>query len=290
MKKITNNFIIFLLAILCFPLTLAAGNPWTQAKGAGFSQLSFNYIRSDQLFHKDLGTIQLNRFVTDATLQGYLEYGITDKLTVLGVLPFKFTATSEAVSANSDFNELLNAGNFNKFGNISIAAKYGLITNSSFVAATQVRLDLPSRAFDASTGLRTGYNAVGIAPSFSVGYGTSRFFTSAEIGVTLRTNRYSSAIFGNIEFGYNHKNRSYIILVVDATRSFFNKNRDNLDGNALQTGLFVNNQHYFVFGLKFLHNITDNFGVGVSAYGAALYSHQLAKFPSVGANIYWTWD
>ncbi|MGB1205375.1 MAG: hypothetical protein ACPG5B_07010 [Chitinophagales bacterium] len=290
MKKLSNILILFLLSILFLPLTLQAGNPWTQAKGAGFSQLSFNYIRSDQLFHKDLGTLQLNRFVTDATLQTYLEYGITDKLTVLGVLPFKFTSTSDAISENTDFNELLSAGSFNQLGNISIAAKYGLITNKSIVAATQVRLDLPSKAFDANTGLRTGYNAVGVSPSLSVGYGTNHFFASAEIGLTFRTNKYSSAFFGNAEFGYNHKNRTYIILVVDATRSFFNENRDNLDGNALQTGLFVNNQHYFVFGLKLLHNVTENLGFGVSAYGAAIYSHQLAKFPSVGANIYWTWD
>ena len=75
-----------LLIILCGSITnLSAGGGWTLDKGEVWIQTSFGFINAEQVFTGTGPLKDFQRPVTDMTFQLYGEYGITKRLTLMGL-------------------------------------------------------------------------------------------------------------------------------------------------------------------------------------------------------------
>ena len=75
-----------LILVLVFVCATSYGQ-WSKGKGKGFYKLSAWYLETDQHF-TDTGDIDPNATRTQFNLNIYAEYGILDKLDVVGYVPF----------------------------------------------------------------------------------------------------------------------------------------------------------------------------------------------------------
>jgi hypothetical protein len=264
-----------------------AGGPWIQEKGQGYGQVSFTFIPAyNSLYGSDGKTIKLNREVTDRTLQGYGEYGLTPRLTVTGELPLKFVSTAAEVLAGSDFQEnVLESGSLTGLGNISVALKYALLQKRLLLSG-QLKIDAPTATGEANTGLRTGTGAWGLAPTLILGGSHGKFYAFIESGVRFRSNDYSREFLLGGEAGVSLFSRIWLIGVLDVRQSIDDGTHDN--ENSEQTGLYPDNQEYVAFGLKLIAEINRRFGINLSAFGAS-GGNLVAKSPANTLGVYLRW-
>jgi hypothetical protein len=244
----------FLLTIsfLCSNL-LVAQQAWTSPKGKFYSQIGFTYLVYDGYNKSDIEIIPLNRKITHNALQGYIQYGITDKLMVTGVLPLTFTnstLTSGAQPAG------LSDGKLNGLGNIQTALTYRFYEKNGIVLSGKLNAILPTAQKNVATGLRTGDDAFGFAPSLLAGYGHSKFFTSMEFGGVLRNNNYSNQTLAYFQLGkFMGKKQNFLMILHSALR-FSSKNGTYDDGNSKYTATYLNDLRYIAYGLKLGYKVT----------------------------------
>ena len=284
MKGLT---IIWFSVLMLAAYSSQAGGPWVLAKKKGFFQIQATIpIGSySRLFHRDgiASDIHLHRGVTDTHLQAYLEYGLTNKLTIVTTLPFKYVETSSDLNSggNSDFNEALNAGSLSGIGNASFALKHQVI-NKKWVGSVSAKYEFNSARTNLNKGLATGYQANALSSFVHLGKsfkGDAYFFT--EMGGTIRENDYSDEWQVSTEVGKKVKTL-WTAFVLDYKRSLRNGNK--IDPSLDQTGLYTNNQEYFAFGFKVAKEFENGNGINLSSFGA-FSGHNVAHLATV--NIGW---
>ena len=249
MKKI-----IFALIITFFSQQLTfAQQAWTSPKGKFYSQLGYTSLVYDGSNKAYDEIIPLNRKITHNALQGYIQYGITDKLMVTGIVPLTFTS-SKLTSGTQPTG--LSDGSLNGLGNIQTALTYRFYEKNGIVFSGKLNAILPTAQKDVATGLRTGDDTFGISPSLLAGYGHSKFFASAEIGYGYRTNKYSSQSLINAQIGKLFGKKQKFIAIFNTVNRVSSKNGSYQDTNNKYTGFFLNNLSYNVIGLKFGYKIT----------------------------------
>lgn len=278
---------LLLIFFLFFSLSSFAQSPWAAEKGKGFAQVGTTLIGPyNALFIQ--GTTDdftTTRELMDVTVQLYTEYGLGKGWEVSAIIPFAMQS-SGMLSENPNLNPTIAEGNLNALGNIHLGLKKELY-KESFILSAVLRAELNTAGFDESTGLRTGYDAFGLAPSIIIGKGAAKWYAYLNTGPTLRSNGYSSEWRVEAEAGYLIHPKVYAMFNVFVIESF-------QDGDValpltnLETGFYVNNQSFFAFGPKFLWSITDKFGLSAAAYGA-FGGNQVAKAPSLNAGIFWKW-
>jgi hypothetical protein len=255
-----------LLLMLVIPAMAFAGGPWTQPASGGYAQLSFTGIFSyDGLYTENGDGITLNRNVSDMTVMGYFEFGLNDRLTVIGYVPYKIVKTSEDINPNGEFADTLMAGSLSGFGNPALAVKFSLIRGKMLLSG-QVRIDAQVFARERSAGLRTGYFAQSFIPSLIVGGGTSRFYAFAEAGVRFRSNGYSDDFVANMEAGYSFFGKLWLAGAGDILQTISGGNRP-VDGSE-QTGLYADEQEYITYGIKLIYEISPKWGINGSIFSA----------------------
>lgn len=281
-----------LLLLLLINLRVFAG-AWTQKKGHGYEQLSFTYLRYNSLLNGADGTSLLKREVTDLTLQNYLEYGLTDKLTLITVVPFKLLETGEEIrniDPEEDLypNDTIAAGNLNGLSNVTIAFKYALKTGSSVLSA-QLKAGTGNSEYDHATGLRTGYDCWQIAPSLLYGKGWNKSYLSSELGFQYKTNDYADNLIANIEVGTKVEwfgAKTWFIFVFDALIPVNAGGFD--DRNAVHTGMFQDGEGFVSPGIKINQYLSEHFIVNFATYGAVWADHGGAS-PTLNFGLAYEW-
>ena len=226
-------------------------------------------------------SLELPREISDKTLQFYGEYGLFDNTTILLNAPIKFVKAGEMQETTGTIEE----GSLSGFGNIEVAVKHKVVDNDLKVAL-QANFVFPTASYDSGTGLRTGYDAFGFVPGVTVGGSSDNFFAYAYLNTGIYTNDYSSNMKTGFELGWKPVKPLWIIGVFDVLQSFDNGSRID-DINNLQTGLYVNNQEYVAYGLKFAFEIVEEtLGVQVAGFGAAS-GNFVAKSPSLNIGVYY---
>ena len=82
--------------VLCTPAL--ARSPWTRAEGEGFVQLATYGIGPyDSLYQRSGDSFRTSREITERTIEAYGEYGITDRWTLVGVVPYRTPETGDLV-------------------------------------------------------------------------------------------------------------------------------------------------------------------------------------------------
>jgi hypothetical protein len=241
-----KTIIISALALLNY--SLQAQQAWTKDKGKFYTQIGGTLHFYDSKVNLDNSVSAIDRKVNNNTLQAYFEYGITNKLTITTTLPFVLTNSknTETIPPIGVSNGKLNA-----LGNVDLGLTYNICKKNSYVVAVKLNTNLPTASFQTASGLRTGVNALAVGPSILWGYGSSKFFTSAEFGFKYRTNKYSSQTIGGFQIGKNFGAKQNLIGIFHTDISSSNYDGTYDDKNSFYTVSYLNNQTYFAHGFKF---------------------------------------
>ena len=273
-----KSIIPFLL--LFMSVGVAAQSPWTKKKKEAYLQLSFTTISNYSEIFGDPSYLT-EREINDNTLQFYSEYGLTDNTTLLINLPLKFVSSNDLVESNLTPNTIEESES--TLGNIQLGIKHNFI-NKKWLLTGQLNVEFNTSTFDDASGLRTGYDATTIRPLIIAGKGFDNWYIQAFTGVDIRTNDYSSAFKLGGEVGYKTTDWLWIAGFLDGVASFNDGDVIQPSSNIL-TGLYVNDQSYAGFGLKFTGEISKSFGANLSL-GGAFEGRNVAKSPAITLGAY----
>ena len=254
--------LFYFLLICCISSSgLSAQQAWTRAKGSYYVQVGASYLQANSLLNGTEDLVALNRDVTDITLQGYAEYGLSSKLMLSAQLPLKLLSVDNTVGQPN-----LKDGSLTALSNIQAALTYNFYKKNGWVVSGKTGFSLPTAKFDEATGLRSGFDAFSFTPSLMAGIGRNKFFSSAELAFVLRSNNYSNRVGATWQIGafWGKKKQFIPILGVELMRS---GESDFDDSTSESTGLYLNEQSYLSPNLKIGYKPNPNITLWLSAGG-----------------------
>ena len=168
MKKIA---LVYLLTIgfLFVAHQSKAGGPWVLGKKKGFAQIGATFLNYSSVYNSEGVSNGIGFEVTDNTFQLFTEYGISDKMNVKLILPFKSLEAQSGAASES----------LSGLGNVTIGVKR-LLVDKSFKFSGGLDVSMNTIQSESSAGLRTGYDAFGVTPYLSVGTSKGKFYVFAE--------------------------------------------------------------------------------------------------------------
>lgn len=276
-----NNLktLLVLATLLCAFSSINAQSPWLHKKNDGFLQIqgilpAYQYSSTlNGFFLSDKQDVNRETFNSDYSL--YIEFGITDKLNVTSVLPFKYVSTGDLTDTQSNlpFNNVLEEGSLSGIGNYRLALKYSLgkKKNVDFAISLDTRWNTISQ--DLNKGLSTGYDANVFGLVFHAGRSFSNHYGFASLGYYKYTNDYSDIIEINIEHGWILNKRWNIAAALDGHLSLHNGSYFN--ANLDQTGLYPNDQEWIVISGKASYNLKNNFGINAALPVIPIYFNRV---------------
>jgi len=287
--------ITLVAAFLLLFHTVHAAGPWPKKKGSGYAQLGFTYVGYNSFFNHEGKVVPLRRSVVDLTSQVYLDYGITERLTLTTNLPFKYVSSSERIASTdtSYFRDTVPNGNLFGLSNVTLGLKYNII-NKRVLFSAGLNTEANVAKYDSLTTLRTGPSAWVFHPYLSVGttFYKHKFYTFLDAGYRLRLNGYSDEVDFSYELGFSWNQKTYFIANVSGRFSLKEGSLDNNitpeapHGRDLHTSLYPNNQQYVGFGLKFIQKIRK------VHLNAAVYfgtGQMVAATPSYNLGVAYEW-
>ena len=147
MKKIFGIMIMVSLLLVTFTAQATAG-AWTRKKGGTYSRLSVNYYYSDKYYvdNSDYISYPYDGDFEDYNLNYYGEYGITDRLSLIGSVYYKMLFKED------DTIDMESKG----IGDIDLALKYNLVDHAVLgVLSVQGLVKIPE-AYDEDDDLPLG--------------------------------------------------------------------------------------------------------------------------------------
>jgi hypothetical protein len=209
--------------------------------------------------------ISLNRNVTNNSLQGYVEYGVTDRWMITAIVPVVFTSSTLLTSRPS--SEPI-GGNFSGLSNIEIGGTYNFYQKNGLVLSGKLNTALPTASHQQITGLRTGADALSVEFSVLVGLGKATYFMSAEIGYGYRTNQHSSRTLASFQIGKFFGQSKKLIGIFNVNLILSNKDGKYNDGTSIFTAVYLNNLSYLAPGIKLGYKLNSKFMVWGNIRGA----------------------
>lgn len=245
-----------LLLVLLSVGTAKAQSPWTKEKGKAYVQLGISglFYNTAQI---DGNRTDLAGDYSDVTTQIYSEYGITNKLEALFILPVKFASFNSNVANTS--NQL------SGLGNITLGLKYK-VYDQKWKISTGLQYQAHTSKFD-SSGLSTDFNANTFIPYLTAGSSAGKWYYFGNIGYGYMTNNYSDYLKIGAEVGYLILPKGHLIVALDtknpvATESAFLNNPSKWPS-------YLDRQTYNALGLKFNYEFSPNkYGANIAAFGA----------------------
>ncbi len=272
MKK---GFLFFLLLVVY--VVQIYGGAWTQKKGSGYFQLSFQTLSSDE-FHGANGDKYSFFNLKDNEVSFYGEYGITDDVTMTANIPFyKNLSGSHFLPAPPECNDpgtncivFTDESSLNGISDISIGAKIKIAQMSKTVLSASLQLGIPTGESEFEKSLRLGDGEFNQIVKFNIGHSFYPVpsYMSFSIGYNNKTEGYSDQILGSLEGGYSFLGRK--LLVMMKIRMLFSIG----NGDGTQKGgpnqLFADDQQYIAITPELAYKLTDSIGINASVTTGAL--------------------
>ena len=277
-----------LLVIVLMPIITLAGGPWLTQKKSGFFQLQTTLpvgAYSD-LFLANNKDLELKRTVLDYNFQAYLEYGLTDKINLISILPFKYISTGDSLN-NLSNSTLLPKGELSGLSNYKLALKYRL-SNKKIKAAISLQSSFNTVSKDLEKGLITGFasNSIGLYTHFGKSFLNGKIYSFIEGGANITSNNFSDFYEIHYELGYQLKPSLWAVLTLDLKESL--KNGSYTNKNLRQTGFYTNDQEYFAYGLKLAYELKSKIGFTFASFGA-FSGNYVAKISTFSIGVYKKW-
>ncbi len=281
---------ILVTIVILFVSSLAfAGGPWLLQKKGGFLQVQSTFPTGTykRIFLENNQDLDLRREVWDVNLQGYLEYGLSDKFNLIAIVPLKYVATGaptlQTFAADPD---LLPEEQLLGFGNLQFRLKYRL-SDKKVKAAVSLYSSLNNVDARLNAGLVTGYLASSIGLYGHVGGSLSdNWYTFLEAGYNVPDNGFSQFIEGNYELGHQVKKNWWVVFTMGLRASM--KTGSFVNDNLRQTALYTNDQEYFSFGGKTSYEWESKWGVNFAIHGA-FSGHYVAHIPTMSVGVFRKW-
>lgn len=272
------------IAIACLFVVLgdyvANAGGWVQLKGAGYFQLSQRVTRAGYWFNEDAER-QSIRTISNYTTSFYGEYGISNKVTVLGYAPL-FVRNTLNASIGQNTGALVEPGDdFNGIGDIDVGIKYGIITGKPTVLSASLTLGLPTGNNTHASALFSGDGEFNQLLMLEFGRSLGKFYVTGGAGVNNRTNDFSDEFRYNFEVGYQ-TGKFLLMAKGNGVESFFN---GSPSAGGSNTGLFANNLEFISFGPEIAWSFKDNMGLSGGAT-FALSGQKVLAAPVYGLSFF----
>ena len=190
--------ILFTAALVCYS-TLAHAGGWTQPKGKGYFKLSQQIVRAESLFLATGSKTEIPT-VSGNTTSLYGEFGLLDRVTLVGYMPFysSFSVDAEGLGSTSGI------------GDWDVGVRFGIVTEGSTVVSLQALAGLPLGDSGNDIVLWTGDGEFNQLLSLQVGHSLYPVpgYLKAEIGYNNRQgdddpiDDYSDELRYSLEAGY----------------------------------------------------------------------------------------
>ena len=254
MKKL----ILLFISLFGFTAIGFTQNPWVNKKGSLYAQVSATFIPKYTVGFQDDGGVEELPFATnDRTFSFYGSYSLTDRIEVtLNIL-------QKAVSAEG--NSLNNLGDPDLQLKYQIPGNIPLAVYGSYTAPLSEREGI----------LRTGYNQHAAEAGLSVGMSKKNMFAYVSSGFRYRDN-IPNQISIEAEVGTVKNFGTNALLLAFHIDGFINTS-EVTDPLGDQTFLYHNNGSFISPGIKASLNISKNWWVNVSGFGAIVAANQAAS-------------
>jgi hypothetical protein len=194
----------------------AYAGAWTEAKGASYSKLGFNYFMSDQMFdssgdlqaYTNNGTTPISKFY-DRDVTYYGEYGLLNDLTVFTSIPYKRLSSEQSTGTLTDSG----------IGDIDLGVRYNFYNGSKGVVSTQALYKYP-HAYDKNDPVPLGNGQNDFELRMLYGNGSLYpFYYGVEVGYRWRAGDPSDEWKYLLEAGYTINPKFYARTKLDGTYS-----------------------------------------------------------------------
>ncbi len=194
----------------------------------------------------------------DLTIQVYAEYGITNNLEAILILPFKSVGLKSNTSNHSE--------NLSGLGNITAGLKYKFY-DQKWKISGGLSFNINSIDADLNAPLSTGFNANTIIPYLAIGSSQGKWYYFGNVGYGYMDNNYSDFFKATFEVGYEVMPKGHLMLVVD-TRNVVNK-ESAFNNEVSQWPSYLDRQTYNAIGLKGNYEFKkDKLGANLAVFGA----------------------
>jgi protein XagA len=284
MKKTTHaNPFTTLFALLLFlgDPSVSTAQAWTKAKNSGFYKLDFSRISAANVFNTKSEVIPF-RSITNNITSFYGEYGVSNKFTLIGYVPFlinnqlgelKNTAGAVFLPSTSETN----------FGDVDLGFRYQLYNKNGISLSANLLLGLPTGNSTQKDGLLTGDGEFNQLLKLAIGTGKARWWTQGAVGFNNRTKDFSDEFRYDFEFGYKFFNdRLLTILKLNGIESL-----DNGTAKENIVGVFSNNVEFAGVGPEVLYYVNNKKNVGVSLrIAGSLKGRNILAAPSIAVGVF----
>ena len=207
----------------------------------------------------------------------YRRHGITDKITLVGYIPFTRVYQNEQIFTSGNPGQPGEA--VNSFGDIDLAIEVQIFKRPKWVLATSLTLGVPSGnnsgGSDGSyqTGDEEFNQIVKVLARNSFKIAKHSFYAKGSLGVNNRSNGYSDEIRLGFETGSQVFKNNFLLLVrLNTIQSFFNGSLSAENSNG---SIFANNVEVTNLGGEINYFITKkwsaSFGYSIPLSGKNIY-------------------
>lgn len=192
-----TNYLIISLALI-FSSAIYAGGGWTKEKGKSYIKVSGWWVESKGFFSGNGTESQSSVSNGLFNVNVYAEYGISNKLTAIGYIPF-FTRSyqNKEIDQNGNTNVALPGGDLNTFGDSEIGIKYSLYKKGRLAIATSLTLGIP-----------LGNDGSDQELALATGDGEFNQLLKVDLGISL-IEESNLSLYGNIYVGYNNRTEGF---------------------------------------------------------------------------------
>jgi protein XagA len=284
MKKATKfstiTTLILFFIFLGDPSVLKA-QAWTKAEGSGFYKLDFSRIGAMDVFNTESKVIPF-RTITNTITSFYGEYGVNNKLTLIGYVPFLINNQLGALKSTTGVVLAPSTAETN-FGDVDLGLRYQLFNKNGISLSANLLLGLPTGNSTQKDGLLTGDGEFNQMLKLAIGTGKARWWTQGAVGFNNRTKSFSDEFRYDFEFGYKFFNDRFLtILKLNGIESLHN-------GTAKENivGVFSNNVEYAGVGPEVLYYVNDKKNMGVSLrIAGSLKGRNILAAPSFAVGVF----
>jgi hypothetical protein len=228
------------------------------------------------------GDILPFRTLGNYTTSFYGEYGVTDKFTVFGYVPFFVRNVVNETRGRQTGNTIEPGISNNNFGDTDLGFRYALPVKNVAIAANLI-LGIPTGDAKQEDALFTGDGEFNQLLKIGVGVGGKRMWVQSALGFNNRTKGFSDEFRYDFEVGAKlFNNRLLAILKINGIESLNNGTIE-----AATTGLFSNNVEFLSVGPEMLYYANSKKTIGISArIAGALKGQNILAAPSYSMGIF----
>ncbi len=261
-----KNLFLIVLVILGIQSSTFSQSPWNNKKGSFYAQAAFTSIRYGFAFDNEGNVQELSANVLDQTYTGFLDYSLTDRIALTGMVPTK--------RVGFDGDQLI------ALGDIDLKARYQIIKDVPFTVYGGYTFPTATKEGP----LRTGFKVNAVEGGLAYGRSNSEIHSSFSAGYRLRNSIPDQIIIG-IEIGTSISTGALELLMALRVDGAINTSQPTeFDALTQESNLHNYNGQFLSPGIKIGTKLKSGFSINLGSYGAFFAQNQGAA-PSINLSV-----